>query len=94
MKNATVNGTKVLGRNDIGILEEGKGADLFLVYVSGLEVVAALEDSTSFLGKVGYHKPTKMTMVNGSIVWGNGVLKNLDEEKISNEARIAAASFR
>ncbi|AMP20235.1 hypothetical protein AZF37_02755 [endosymbiont 'TC1' of Trimyema compressum] len=94
LKNATVNGAKVLGKNDTGILEEGKGTDLFLVDVSGLEFVGALEDPTSFLGKVGYHKPTKMTMVNGSIVWENGVLKNLDEEKISNEARIVAACFR
>ena len=83
-----------LGRNDIGTLEEGKGADLFLVDVSGLEVVGALEDPTSFLGKVGYHKPTKLTMVNGNIVCENGVLKNIDEEKISCEARVAAASFR
>ena len=94
LKNATVGGAKILGRTDIGTLEEGKGADLFLVDVSGLEVVGALEDPISFLGKVGYHKPTRLTMVNGKIVCENGVLKNIDEDKIVNEARLAAASFR
>lgn len=94
LKNATNGGAKILGRSDIGSLEVGKAADLFLVDVSGLENVGALEDPASFLGKVGYHKPTLLTMVNGKVVAKEGKLLNIDEEKMVAEARKAASSFR
>ena len=92
LKMATVGSAKVLGREDIGSLEAGKGADLFMIDVDQLDFAGGLLDPAAFLATVGYGRPVDLTMVNGKIVYKNGRLMGIDEEKIKDQARKYAAS--
>ena len=70
LKLATIGSAKLLGQEkDIGSLEVGKAADLFMIDVSYLEQVGALLDPELFLATVGYSRPVELTMINGSIVY-------------------------
>lgn len=86
LKMATVNGAKVLGRDDIGSLELGKCADLFMIDSTKLELVGTYKDPKSYLGTVGYKNPVDYTIVNGKIVVENGKIKNIDEKFIAYKA--------
>ena len=86
LKLATVGSAEILGRKDIGSLEEGKGADLFMIDVDQLDYVGGLLDPAAFLATVGYGRPVHLTMVNGKIVYKDGRLQGIDEEKIKEEA--------
>lgn len=87
LKMATVGSACVLGRADIGCLEAGKGADLFMVNADQLDFVGGLLDPAAFLATVGYGRPVDMTMINGNIVYKDGHLLGIDEEKIKEEAK-------
>jgi cytosine/adenosine deaminase-related metal-dependent hydrolase len=87
LKLATVGSANVLGRTDIGSLEVSKGADLFMIDVDQLDYVGGLLDPAAFLATVGYGRPVHLTMVNGKIVYQDGKLQGIDEEKIKQEAR-------
>lgn len=86
LKLATKGSAELLGRSDIGSLEEGKAADLFAIDVDQLEFVGALMDPGAMLATIGHARPVKMTMVNGEIVWMDGEFANFDEERIRREA--------
>lgn len=81
LKLATKGSARVLGRTDIGSLEVGKAADLFMLDMDLLETVGTQKDAASILGTVGYSRPAKMVMVNGKIVVENGICLGIDEEK-------------
>lgn len=83
LKVATVNGARTLGRPDLGSLEPGKAADLFLVDVDRLEFAGALHDPKNFLARVGATGPVWMTMINGKVVYRDGHLQGVDEEKLA-----------
>ena len=83
LKVATVNGARTLGRPDLGSLEPGKGADLFMVDVEKLEYAGALHDPKNFLARVGATGPVWMTMINGRVVYKDGELQGIDEEKLA-----------
>ena len=84
---ATLGGAKILGMDKyIGSLEEGKAADLFMVDVDNLDYVGAYDDPEAFLCTVGYMRPVYMTMIQGNIVYENGMLCGIDEEKERAEA--------
>ena len=85
LKIATVNGAKTLGRTDLGSLEEGKGADLFMVDLNGLEMTGMLHDPKNMLARGGVTGPVWMTMVNGEDVVKEGRLTKVDEEKLVKE---------
>ncbi len=85
LKMATVEGAKTLGRPDLGSLEPGKAADLFLVDTDKLEFAGALHDPKNFLPRVGVTGPVWMTMINGKIVYKDGELQGIDEEKLAAE---------
>jgi cytosine/adenosine deaminase-related metal-dependent hydrolase len=87
LKMATVGGAGVLGRTDIGSLEAGKGADLFMIDVDRLDFVGGLLDPAAFLATVGYGREVSLTMVNGKVVWKDGRLFGIDEEKIRFDAK-------
>lgn len=53
LKIATINGANTLGRTDLGSLEAGKGADLFMIDTRGLELAGALHDPKNLLARVG-----------------------------------------
>ncbi|AMP20139.1 hypothetical protein AZF37_02190 [endosymbiont 'TC1' of Trimyema compressum] len=86
LKKATVNGAKILGRDDIGSLVVNKAADMFLIDVSPIEMVGALEDPSAFLAKAGYHNHVYMTFINGVVVYRDGKLQNINEDNIAQDA--------
>jgi len=81
LKIATKGGAKLLGRNDIGSIEVGKAADLFLINVNRLEFVGATLDPASFLAVIGFNRPVDLTIVNGKVVAKEGVLLGIDEDE-------------
>ncbi len=85
LKVATINGAKTLGRMDLGSLEPEKGADMFLVDTRSLEFTGAVHDPKNLLARVGVTGPVWMTIVNGKIVYANGHLTGVDEEKLAQE---------
>jgi cytosine/adenosine deaminase-related metal-dependent hydrolase len=87
LKMATMGSARLLGREkEIGSLETGKCADLFLVKADRLELVGAMFDPGSVLGTVGLKGAVDYTIVNGEVVVENGRLARVDEEKLSFEA--------
>ena len=87
LKLATRGGAAVLGRDDIGSLEVGKAADLFLVNTKHLSMVGVLEDPKSLFGTVGYHRPVDYTMINGEVVVREGKLVKIDEDVVVDKAQ-------
>ena len=86
LKIATQGGARVLGRTDIGSVEEGKCADLFLVDSRRLELVGSCFDPKNMLATVGLRGPVDYTVVNGRITVRRGRLAALDEEALAAEA--------
>lgn len=76
---------KTLGRNDLGSLEVEKGADLFIIDTRGLEFTGAIHDPKNLLARAGVTGPVWMTIVNGKIVYADGHLTGVDEEKFARE---------
>ena len=87
LKIATVGSARLLGRSDIGSLEVGKCADLFLVDSRRLELVGCTYDPASVLGTVGLRGPVDYTVINGRITVANGHLTGVDEAQLAAEAR-------
>ncbi|MCE5188693.1 MAG: 8-oxoguanine deaminase [Eubacteriales bacterium] len=87
LKVATMGSAKLLGReHEIGSLEVGKCADLFLIDQSRLELVGACYDPKSVLGTVGIKGAVDYTVVNGKVTVRHGRLENVEEEKLVYEA--------
>ena len=86
LKMATVGSAEVLGRKDIGSLEAGKAADLFMVDVDRLDFVGGLLDPAAFLATVGYGREVSLTMINGKVVWKDGKLQGIDEDLMRQKA--------
>ena len=82
LKMATMGSARLLGRQDeIGSLEVGKAADLFLLNVDLLELAGAKLDPACMLGTVGYARPAELVMVNGRVVVEHGRVLGMDEEQ-------------
>jgi cytosine/adenosine deaminase-related metal-dependent hydrolase len=86
LKLATSGGANILGRDDIGSIEVGKAADLFMIDTERLELVGTLLDPKSILATVGYNRPVDYTIVNGKIVVKHGELCNINEKEIARSA--------
>lgn len=82
LKIATKGSARILGRNDIGELSVGKAGDLFMINTDRIELVGTQYDPKSLLGTVGFKNSVDYTIVNGKIVVKNGVITNIDEEKL------------
>ncbi len=94
LRMATMGSARLLGREkEIGSLEAGKCADLFLIDRRRLELVAACGDPKSLLGTVGLKGPVDYTVVNGKITVRNGRLARTDEEKLAAEAEREAERY-
>ncbi|PKL25210.1 MAG: amidohydrolase [Spirochaetae bacterium HGW-Spirochaetae-3] len=91
LKIATVGGADLLGRGDLGSLEAGKAADLFMIDASGLELAGATHDPANLLARAGVTGPVWLTMVNGRIVYADGRLVGVDEDRLAAEADAACA---
>ena len=82
LKMATMGSARLLDRQDeIGSLEAGKAADLFLLNVDLLELAGAKLDPACLLGTVGYARPAELVMVNGRVVVEHGRVLGMDEER-------------
>mgnify|MGYP004469105621 CR=1 FL=1 len=86
LKAATVGGAKTLGRPELGSLEVGKAADLFLVDIAGLEYSGTLHDPQSLLARCGVTDRVWMTMIGGNVVYADGKLTGVDERTLAREA--------
>jgi hydroxydechloroatrazine ethylaminohydrolase len=89
LKLATSGGASLLGRADLGSLEPGKAADLFMVDARRLELAGALHDPANLLARTAVTGPAMLTMVNGKVVFEGGRIAGLDEEALAAEAEAA-----
>ncbi len=83
---ATEGGASLLSRSDLGTLAPGKAADLFAIDTRRLDYVGTRHDPVSLPAKVGIGMPVDLTMINGKIVWRNGVFPGLDEGELFEKA--------
>jgi len=85
---ATNGGRDVLNQPEIGSLEEGKAADMFLINTKRLGFAGGLSDSVSALVTSGDSQIVDITIVNGKIVVRDGQLVNINEDKLIEKANI------
>lgn len=83
---ATRGGADCLSRPDLGTLEVGKAADLFMININRLEFVGATHDPLSLIPKLGISSYVDRTIINGKIVWENGAFPGLDEDQLVADA--------
>ena len=86
LKLACVGGADILGRADLGSLEVGKAADLFMIDAERLELAGALHDPANLLARVGATGPVHLTMVGGEVVFADGQLRGIDERAVAERA--------
>ncbi len=89
LKLACAGGADLLGRKDLGSLEVGKAADLFMVDADRLELAGALHDPANLLARTGVVGPVHLTMVGGEVVFADGRLRGVDERRLAEEAERA-----
>ena len=92
LKVATRGGAEVLGRDDIGILEEGKAADIVLFDLNDV-AYAGCHDPLVGLVTCGNTSLVKMTIVNGKIVVKDGILLSMNTNSIRTEAHKIATDI-
>lgn len=86
LRMATVGGTHLLNRPELGSLSVGQAADFFAIDATAIELVGAAHDPLHLLVKVGSSKPTEFTVINGKIVWHNGNFTRFDEQEAAHAA--------
>ncbi|MFA6506378.1 MAG: amidohydrolase family protein [Treponemataceae bacterium] len=89
LKIACAGGADLLGRTDLGSLEAGKAADLFMIDAEKLELSGALHDPANLLARTGVVGPVHLTMVGGKVVFSDGRLPGIDEREIAEKAEKA-----
>ncbi|UBM62232.1 8-oxoguanine deaminase [Candidatus Sulfidibacterium hydrothermale] len=92
LRTATRGGAEVLGRNDIGILEEGMAADIIFFDLNDI-AYAGSHDPLVSLVTCGNSSLVKMTIVNGQIVVKDGKLLTINTESIRQKAHKVAADI-
>ena len=87
LKMATMGSARLLGREkEIGSLEEGKCADLFMINKNRLELTGACFDPKSVFGTVGLRGAVDYTVIDGEVTVEHGVMTGVDEEKLVAES--------
>ena len=87
LKMATAGSAALLGRSDIGSIEEGKRADCFLIQKEQPDLLCAELDPLDLFGNVGYHKPCDLVFVNGKLTVQAGQILTVDEGRLYREGR-------
>jgi cytosine/adenosine deaminase-related metal-dependent hydrolase len=85
LRMATRGGAAALGRDDLGQIALGKGADLAIFDMHRLDRVGN-HDPLAALVMTGASHLTKATVVNGRVVARDGHLVTVDEDRIIREA--------
>jgi cytosine/adenosine deaminase-related metal-dependent hydrolase len=80
---ATRGGCLALGREDLGSIEPGKGADLAIFDIEGIETACYADPVPALYGFIGY---TKATIVNGQIVARDGRLLTVNQDEVARNA--------
>ncbi|MGB2782795.1 MAG: 8-oxoguanine deaminase [Atribacterota bacterium] len=83
---ATNGGRDILNQPEVGSIEEGKAADMFLINTKRLGFAGGLSDSVSALVTSGNSQIVDITIVNGKIVVRDGRLVTIDEYKVAEKA--------
>jgi cytosine/adenosine deaminase-related metal-dependent hydrolase len=86
-KMGTLGGAKMLGFDQVGILEEGWQADIAVFDVSTLPYSGSHSDSTASLLFCGTNHNTAYTIVNGKVVVDDGQLVGYNEEELAKKGR-------
>jgi cytosine/adenosine deaminase-related metal-dependent hydrolase len=89
---ATRGGAKVLGRNDIGILQERMAADIVLFDLDEI-AYAGSHDPLISLVTCGNTSLVKMTIVNGRVVVKDGELTIIDTHEVKVKAHKVATDL-
>ena len=82
----TINGAKVLGRDDIGSLEQGKKADLIIINLDKPHLVP-LYNPCSHLVYAASGADVTTTIINGKIIMKDRKFLTVDEEEVMREVR-------
>jgi 8-oxoguanine deaminase len=90
---ASRGGADILGRGEIGSIEEGKAADLVLIDLDRLGYAGALSDPLAAIVYAGFDHRVDYTVVNGEIVVEKGRLVNADEDEIARTANRLSAGM-
>lgn len=93
LKLATFGSARLLGRSDIGSLETGKCADLFMIDSRRVELAGACRDAGSVLATVGVRGPVDYTVVHGKITVRDGRLTGIDEAALSEAANQTCRAY-
>jgi cytosine/adenosine deaminase-related metal-dependent hydrolase len=83
----TLGGAKMLGFDEVGLLEEGWQADIAIFDVSTLPYAGSHSDSTASLLFCGTNHNTAYTIVNGKVVVDEGKLVGYDENELAKKGR-------
>lgn len=86
MSMVTVNGAKAQGREDTGELTVGKKADIVAISFDGPHMNPAPE-MLPMLTYAAQSSDVKLTMVNGNVLYDNGVYLTLDAQKVLHSVR-------
>jgi 5-methylthioadenosine/S-adenosylhomocysteine deaminase len=90
---ATLGGAKIMGlAEEIGSLEVGKKADLFVLSLNSAKIVPAHDPVATLVYSAGEENVT-MTIADGRILMRDRVIQHLDEADILRRAQIAALSL-
>lgn len=85
---ATVNGAKLQGRDDTGVLQVGKKADIAALNFDGVHMYPVIS-YPAMLSYSAQGSDVCMTMADGKILYENGEFKTLDKEKIYYDVKKA-----
>lgn len=92
---ATKTGAKMLGHDDLGTIESGKLADLTAVRIKGNHFLTPLFEPLETLVYAGSGgRDTAWTMVNGKMIYDNGIFPTVDAEKIVSQVADAAKRIK
>ena len=90
---ATRGGARVLGRNDLGLIEEGYAADIIAIDLSRIDYAGALADPLAAIMFSGFCHRVDLNIINGEFVVRSGDLVKFDEREIAAKANKAAQAM-
>ncbi len=89
---ATRGGAEVLGRNDIGILQEGMAADIVLFDLNDIAYTGSHDPLVSMV-TCGNSSLVKMTIINGRVVVKDGEVLTINMHKMKEKAHKTATGL-